>query len=94
MSAHRVLIALRNPFVEWDRCYVSKPCLVWLTRDEYRDGRDENRVIGHQYLLLIYGFGGKVKWHYELSVLHRMHRPRTNKPGDRQWKSEVTYEHC
>jgi hypothetical protein len=80
--SHKVLIALRNPFVKWDRRFVSKPCLVWLTRDEYRDGRDDNRVIGNQYLLMINGFMGRVKWHYELSVLHRMHRPRTNKSGD------------
>lgn len=81
---HRVLIALRNPFIKWDRTYASKPCLVWLTREtNYRDGRDSGRAIGTHYLLLIYGFNGRVKWHWELNVLHRMHAPRTNKPGDR-----------
>jgi len=73
--AHKVLIALRNPFVKWDRRYASKPCLVWLTReDQYHDGRCENRVIGSHYLLMFYGLKGRVKWHYELNVLHRMHR--------------------
>jgi hypothetical protein len=76
--SHKVLIALRNPFVKWDRGFASKPCLVWLTReDQYHDGRDENRIIGSHYLLMIYGFKGLVKWHWELNVLHRMHRPNS-----------------
>lgn len=82
--AHKVLIAIRNPFVKWDKRYVSKPCLVWLTRKtNYRDGRDSGRAIGSHYLLMFYGFKGQVKWHYELNILHRMHKPRTNKIGDK-----------
>jgi len=82
--SHKVLLAIRNPFIKHDPLYVSKPCLVWLTReDQYRDGRDSNRVIGSHYLLMVYGFKGNVKWHWEWNVLHRMHRPRKDTPDDR-----------
>ena len=78
--AHKVLLAIPNPFVKTYPFQGSKPCFVWLTReDQYRDGRDSNRVIGSHYLLMVYDFKGRVKWHWEWEVLHRMHRPTAEK---------------
>ena len=82
--AHKVLIAIPNPFMKVPPEIVTRPCFVWLTReDQYRDGRDSNRVIGSHYLLMFYGFNGKIKWHFEFDVLNRMHRPRKDTPDDR-----------
>lgn len=82
--AHKVLLAIPNPFVKVPPEIVTRPCFVWLTReDRYRDGRDGNRVIGSHYLLMFYGFNGKVKCHFELNVLNRMHRPRKDTPDDK-----------
>lgn len=73
--SHKVLLAIRNPFVKTYPYQVSKPCFVWLTReDQYNDGRDSNRPIGSHYLLMFYGLKGNVKWHFEFNVLNRMHR--------------------
>jgi len=72
--AHKVLLAIRNPFIKTYPYQGSKPCFVWLTRDEYADGRNGGGPIGTQYLLLLYGLKGTVKYHFELNVLNRMHR--------------------
>lgn len=67
--AHKVIIALRNPFVKWDRRYVSKPCLVWMTRATgHDDGRGMPSV---RYLLMFYDLKGRVKRHFELNVFDR-----------------------
>ena len=75
--SHKVLFHIPNPFKKRYPYEPTGPQLVWLTRkDQYRDGRDCNRPIGSHYLLMLYGFDGRVKWHWEINVLHRMHRPQ------------------
>jgi len=75
--SHKVLFKVPNPFRKTYPGQASKPCFVWLTReDQYCDGRNENAPIGSHYLLMLYGLDGRVKLHYELNVLNRMHGQR------------------
>ena len=69
--AHKVLLAIRNPFMKADPDIVSKPHFVWLTRDEIANGF--NPSPGTEYLLLIYRMDGTVKWHFRLEVRFPMH---------------------
>lgn len=76
------MLAVTNPFVKAYPNQGSRPCLVWLTReDQYVDGRDGGKVIGSHYLLMLHRPDGTVWKHLELNVLNRMHRRRECNAG-------------
>lgn len=70
---HKVLFALRNPFKKKAPFAPTGPQLVWATRQHLPD---EGRGIpATKYLLLLYGFNGRVKRHFEFLVFDRKQRP-------------------